>query len=24
VIAHGVTNGALGMWVVATGNWAFW
>ncbi len=24
VIAHGVTNGALGVWVVQTGNWAFW
>lgn len=24
VIAHAVTNGALGLWVVATGNWAFW
>ena len=24
VIAHAVTNGALGIWVVATGNWAFW
>jgi CAAX prenyl protease-like protein len=24
VIAHGVTNGALGVWVVLTGNWAFW
>ena len=24
VIAHGVTNGALGIWVVATGNWQFW
>jgi len=24
VIAHAVTNGALGVWVVATGNWAFW
>ena len=24
VIAHAVTNGALGAWVVATGNWAFW
>jgi CAAX prenyl protease-like protein len=24
VIAHGVTNGALGIWVIATGNWAFW
>lgn len=24
VIAHGVTNGLLGIWVVMTGNWAFW
>ena len=24
VIAHAVTNGALGVWVVATGSWAFW
>jgi CAAX prenyl protease-like protein len=24
VIAHGVTNGVLGIWVVATGNWQFW
>ena len=24
VIAHGVTNGVLGVWVVATGNWRFW
>lgn len=24
VIAHGVTNAALGAWVVATGNWQFW
>jgi uncharacterized protein len=24
VIAHGVTNGLLGVWVVATGSWAFW
>ena len=24
VIAHAVTNGALGIWVVATGNWTFW
>jgi CAAX prenyl protease-like protein len=24
VIAHAVTNGALGIWVVLTGNWAFW
>ncbi len=24
VIAHAVTNGALGVWVVRTGQWAFW
>ena len=24
IIAHAVTNGALGAWVVVTGNWAFW
>jgi CAAX prenyl protease-like protein len=24
VIAHAVTNGALAVWVVATGNWQFW
>jgi CAAX prenyl protease-like protein len=24
VIAHGVTNGALGIWVVVTGQWQFW
>lgn len=24
VIAHAVTNGALGVWVVMTGKWAFW
>ena len=24
VIAHAVTNGLLGVWVVMTGNWAFW
>jgi CAAX prenyl protease-like protein len=24
VAAHAVTNGALGLWVVATGNWQFW
>lgn len=24
VIAHAVTNAALGAWVIATGNWAFW
>jgi len=24
VIAHAVTNGALGIWVTATGNWRFW
>jgi uncharacterized protein len=24
VIAHAVTNGVLGLWVVYTGNWTFW
>ena len=24
VLAHAVTNGLLGVWVVATGNWSFW
>lgn len=24
IVAHAVTNGALGIWVVATGRWAFW
>jgi len=24
IIAHAVTNGALGVWVVVTGNWGFW
>ncbi|HEY9065643.1 MAG TPA: CAAX prenyl protease-related protein [Burkholderiaceae bacterium] len=24
VIAHAVTNAALGVWVIATGRWAFW
>lgn len=24
VLAHAVTNGALGAWVVATGHWSFW
>ena len=24
VVAHAVTNGVLGAWVVATGNWQFW
>ena len=24
VLAHAVTNGALGIWVVATQQWAFW
>ena len=24
ILAHAVTNGALGAWVVATRNWAFW
>lgn len=24
IVAHGVTNGLLGIWVVATGNWSYW
>jgi CAAX prenyl protease-like protein len=24
VLAHGVTNGLLGAWVVSTGNWSYW
>lgn len=24
VVAHAVTNGALGVWVVFTGNWSYW
>jgi uncharacterized protein len=24
IIAHAVTNGVLGLWVVKTGNWGFW
>jgi CAAX prenyl protease-like protein len=24
ILAHAVTNGVLGVWVVVTGNWAFW
>lgn len=24
IVAHGVTNGVLGLWVVATGSWAYW
>ena len=24
IIAHGVTNGLLGLWVLATGNWHYW
>jgi len=24
VVAHGVTNGLLGIWVLQTGNWQFW
>jgi uncharacterized protein len=24
IVAHAVTNGALGVWVVLTGNWAYW
>lgn len=24
ILAHAVTNGILGVWIVATGNWGFW
>lgn len=24
ILAHGVTNGLLGIWVLSTGNWQFW
>ncbi len=24
IVAHAVTNGLLGVWVVATGNWSYW
>jgi CAAX prenyl protease-like protein len=24
ILAHAVTNGLLGWWVVQTGNWSFW
>lgn len=24
ILAHAVTNGILGIWIVATGNWGFW
>jgi uncharacterized protein len=24
IVAHAVTNGALGVWILATGNWHFW
>jgi CAAX prenyl protease-like protein len=24
ILAHAVTNGALGIWILATGNWQFW
>lgn len=24
ILAHGVTNGVLGVWIVATANWTFW
>jgi CAAX prenyl protease-like protein len=24
ILAHAVTNGLLGLWVVHTGSWAFW
>lgn len=24
ILAHAITNGILGIWVIATGNWSFW
>jgi CAAX prenyl protease-like protein len=24
IVAHGITNGVLGVWIVATGNWHYW
>ncbi|MBA5607578.1 CAAX prenyl protease-related protein [Duganella sp. FT3S] len=24
VLAHGVTNGLLGVWIISTGNWTYW
>jgi CAAX prenyl protease-like protein len=24
IISHAVTNGTLGLWILATGNWRFW
>lgn len=24
IIAHAVTNGMLGIWIISTGNWDFW
>jgi CAAX prenyl protease-like protein len=24
ILAHGVTNGVLGAWIVITGNWYYW
>ncbi len=24
ILAHGVTNGLLGAWIIATGNWTYW
>jgi CAAX prenyl protease-like protein len=24
IVAHAVTNGALGVWILLTGNWQFW
>ncbi|MCU6498861.1 CAAX prenyl protease-related protein [Rugamonas sp. A1-17] len=24
ILAHGVTNGLLGVWIISTGNWSYW
>jgi CAAX prenyl protease-like protein len=24
IVSHAVTNGTLGLWILATGNWRFW
>jgi CAAX prenyl protease-like protein len=24
ILSHAITNGTLGLWILATGNWRFW
>ena len=24
ILAHAVTNGVLGLWIISTGNWTYW